>query len=263
MDVVLLSFGGFLLVLCRITAFFVVVPVFSSRNVPNRFKIGLAFFVALITFAAMEFQPVPMDGLYVLSILKEILVGLVLGFTAYLFFTVVQIAGSFVDMQMGLAMANVIDPVTGVASPVVGNLKYVVAMLLFLSYNGHHYLLQAIMESYQLVPLDYEALSVAYDGPLAEFLARTFVTTFAIALKMALPLMVALFLTDVGLGLLTRAAPQFNVFVVGIPVKILVGFALLAILMPGLVSVFDLLFNSLFQSLRELLGILGGTPGSV
>ena len=82
------------------------------------------------------------------------LVGVLLGFLAYIFFTVVQTAGSFMDMQIGFSMASVIDPLTGVSTPMLGNLKYMIAVLLFLSFDGHHYLIRAIIDSYRWIPLD-------------------------------------------------------------------------------------------------------------
>lgn len=259
METVLLTFSGFLLVFCRIASFFVVAPIFSSRNVPGFLKLGLAFFVAMLTFSALGAQPVPMDALYLMAVLKEILVGLMLGFIGYVFFTAVQVSGSFVDMQMGLSMANIIDPMTGASTPIIGNLKYMVATLLFLTFNGHHLLLQAIMDSYSWIPLRNEAFTRMYDGNLSEFMIRTFTDAFGIAFKMAAPLVAALFLTDIGLGILARTAPQFNIFVIGVPLKILVGMILLAFLFPGMIYLFQLLFEAMFAAMEKAVAILAGS----
>jgi flagellar biosynthesis protein FliR len=256
METVLQAFSGFLLTFCRIASFFVVAPIFSSRNVPAPFKVGLSFFVALLTFSALGAQPVPMDSLYIMAVLKEILVGLMLGFIGYIFFTVVQVSGSFVDMQMGLSMANIIDPMTGASTPIIGNLKYMVAVLLFLSFNGHHLLLQAIMDSYDWIPMQNDAFVKMYDGELSEFMIRTFTDSFGIAFKMAAPLVAALFLTDIGLGILARTAPQFNIFVIGVPLKILVGFILLAFLFPGMIFLFQTLFEAMFAAMEKAVAVL-------
>lgn len=259
METILQAFSGFMLAFCRIASFFVVAPIFSSRNVPNSFKIGLSFFVALLTFSALGAQPVPVDSLYIIAVLKEILVGLMLGFIGYMFFTAVQISGSFIDMQMGLSMANIIDPMTGASTPVIGNLKYMVATLLFLSFNGHHLLLQAIMDSYSWIPLQNEAFVKMYDGQLSEFMVRTFMDAFGIAFKMAAPMVAALFLTDVGLGILARTAPQFNIFVIGVPLKILVGLILLAFLFPGMIFLFQTLFEAMFAAMERAVAILSSS----
>lgn len=259
MDSILPYFGGFMLVFCRITSFFVVAPIFSAHNVPSQFKIGLSFFVAFLVFSVLGSSQVAMDGMYIIAILKEVLVGLVLGFTAYLFFTVVQIAGSFIDMQMGLSMANIIDPMTGVSSPIIGNLKFTVASLIFLAINGHHYLLSAIISSYRWIPLQSRDVAGLYNGQMSDFLFRAFTDTFAIAFQIGAPLIVALFLTDIGLGILAKTAPQFNIFVVGVPIKLLLGLVLLIVVMPDLSGLLNRLFETMFESIQKLMDLLAKT----
>lgn len=257
MEGLLVNLPAFLLVLCRITSFFVVAPVFTFRGVPNQFKVGIAFFVALIAYTiSSPAANVSFDGYFVLAIIREVLVGLLLGFVAYLFFTVVQIAGSFVDLQMGFGIVNVMDPVTGVQSPILGSFKYIIAILLFLSVNGHHFLISAIMDSYSWIPLEHELFVHIYNGEVSAFLIESFVTVFILAFKMAAPLIVSLFLADVALGMLARTAPQFNLFVVGIPIKILLGFVVFLFMMSGFLALFIQLFQQMLSSLGELITIL-------
>ncbi|MBO2945741.1 flagellar type III secretion system protein FliR [Paenibacillus sp. F411] len=251
----------FMLMFCRITAFFVVAPVYSSRTVPTTHKLGLSFIVTLLVYLSFGLSQTVTDNMsYILLILQEVLIGLLLGFTAYLMFAVVQTAGALIDIQIGFAMANVIDPVSGVSSPLIGNFKYMLAILVFLSMNGHHYLLDAIMYSYEWVPVTGNVFFKFEDGSTSEFLIKTFSYSFALALQMSAPIVVSLFLTDLGLGFLARTAPQFNVFVIGIIVKILVGLGMLFLLMPGMVTLFDHLFDKLFRALQGLLGVLGQRP---
>jgi len=250
----------FLLVFCRITSFFVVVPILSAKNVPTTLKIGLSVFLSLIAFTGMGAdQAVTFDAQYILLIVREILIGVLLGFVSYLFFTVVQIAGSFMDLQMGFSIANVIDPLTGVSSPMLGNLKYMIAMLLFLTFDGHHFLIRAILDSYQWVPLNNELFARIYGGQISDFLFKSFSTMFYLAFQLAAPVVAAMFLTDLGLGLLTRVAPQFNIFVVGVPLKLILGFMLLVLLFPELLSLFSGLFQSMFKTMEQLLQIISGT----
>jgi flagellar biosynthetic protein FliR len=176
-----------------------------------------------------------------------------LGFVAYLFFTVVQMAGSFIDLQIGLGIANVIDPITGVQSPIFGSFKYIVAMLLFLSWDGHHYLLLGIMDSYQSIPLDNSFFQAIAGGTVSELLVRFFASAFTLSFQMAVPIVAAMFLTDVALGILTKTAPQFNVFVVGIPLKLLAGFALMLLLVFSFSFIFQNLFTVMFDSLFEMM----------
>ncbi|NUU61407.1 flagellar biosynthetic protein FliR [Paenibacillus agri] len=261
MEIMLQSFPVFLLFFCRISAFFVVVPVFSSNGVPMTFKIGLSFFVALVVFSASGTGlVVPQDISYVLLIAKEILVGLLLGFIGYLIFMAIQTAGSFIDIQIGFGIANVIDPMTGASAPIFGNFKYMIALLMFLSMNGHHYLLDAIVYSYNWVPINNELFLKMIDGSLSEFLVRTFAQSFILAFQMSAPLVAALFLTDIGLAFLARTAPQYNVFVIGVPLKIIIGLALLLLLMPGLAVLFRSMFDILFESMHNLLKLMGNSP---
>ncbi|NMO96172.1 flagellar biosynthetic protein FliR [Paenibacillus lemnae] len=251
----------FMLMFCRITSFFVVAPIYSSRTVPLTYKVGLSFIITLLVYLTFGLTTAINDNMfYILLVVQEVLIGLLLGFTAYLMLAAVQTAGALIDIQIGFAMANVIDPFSGVSSPLIGNFKYMAALLVFLSMNGHHYLLDAIMYSYEWVPVTGNVFTRFEDGSTSDFLITTFAYSFVLALQMAAPIVVALFLTDIGLGFLARTAPQFNVFVIGIIMKILVGLAMLILLMPGLVTLFDHLFDKLFRALQELLGVLGQRP---
>lgn len=263
MQPILLLLPNFLLIFCRITSFFVVAPIFSTRTVPAPFRIGLSFFITLLVFGSVNAgTPVPLDGNYPILILREVLFGLALGFIAYIFFNVVQVAGAFIDLQMGLGIANVYDPMTGAQSPIMGSLKYIVAILLFLSFNGHHYMLSAIMDSYVWVPIDNFFFREIASGQVSDFMVRSFSTMFALAFQLAAPIVIAMFLTDVGLGALARTAPQFNVFVVGVPVKILVGLVILLLVLPGFLQFFGKIFETLLEALTQLIRMVGASDAA-
>ncbi|MFS1513185.1 flagellar biosynthetic protein FliR [Chengkuizengella sp. SCS-71B] len=256
-DLFLLYLPNVLLIFCRITSFFVVSPIFSYRGLPTRYKIGLSLFITFLTFMSTGLEePISIDSEYITFILREVLVGLLLGFTAYLFFTVVQIAGAFVDLQMGFGMANVMDPITGVQTPILGNFKYMLAITLFLIMNGHHLLLRAIMDSYEWVPLSNGLFSNIYDGDISSFIISTFTNVFLLAFQMSAPLIAVLFLVDVALGMLARTAPQFNLFVIGIPIKIMVGLFVLFTLVAGFLYLYEDLFEKMFKRLEELFMII-------
>lgn len=261
MNAIVEGFPIFLLIFCRITAFFVVAPVFSSRGVPNTFKLGLGFIISLIVFLSygMEQTVVP-DALYVLTVIREIIIGLLMGFVVYLFFMSVQTAGALMDMQIGFAMANVVDPHSGVSAPLLGNFKYMLMLVVFLMMNGHHYMLTGLMDSYQWMPLDNELFSRLMSGSITDYLVRVFGNTFLLSLQVAAPLVVSMFLTDLGLGFLTKTAPQFNVFVIGIPLKLILGMFLIVLLMPSLAVLFEKLFSIMFESLEQLSAIVQDPP---
>ncbi|MBB6636716.1 flagellar biosynthetic protein FliR [Cohnella thailandensis] len=253
MELITQYFPAFLLVFCRISSFMVVAPIFSTKSVPRVVKIGLSFFISYIVFMQVGFNDkVVADGYFIMSIIKEVMAGLIIGYVCYMFFTIVQTSGAIMDMQMGLSMANIIDPLTGLSVPIMGNLKNMLLMLVFLAINGHHYLIRALMDSYNWLPLDNNLFGIINGGTLTEFLARTFADTFLLALQISAPLVVAMFLLDLALALLTRAAPQFQVFVIGVPIKILIGLAILILILPGFGTLFQMIFDRMFNALEQL-----------
>ncbi len=259
MNVFLQAFPIFLLIFCRITSFFVVAPIFSAKGVPNMFKVGLGFFLSIIVYLAYGIgESVPMDSTYLLFVVREILAGVLLGFVVYLFFVVVQISGALIDLQMGFGMANIVDPMTGASAPLTGNFKYWVLLVIFLSMNGHHYLLNALMHSYEWIPLSNDLFARIHDGSISEFVTKTVVMVFMLGFQLAAPIVVSMFLTDVGLGFLAKTAPQFNVFVIGMPLKILVGMLIMILTMPSMATLFSYLFSEMFDSLEQLFAIVKG-----
>lgn len=261
METILAFLPNVLLIFCRMTGFFVTAPVFSMRNsVPPQFRIGIAAAVTLLVFfASGADRPIPLDGNYVIFVVRESLIGVLLGFIVYLFMTVVQIAGSFIDMQMGFGIANVIDPMSGAQSPVFGSFKFLIAMLLFLTLDGHHYLLMGVMDSYAEIPLDNSFFAAVAAGTPTELLTRSLSTAFTIAFQMAAPVVACMFLIDIALGILAKTAPQFNIFVVGIPLKIFVGLLLVLLLTAGFAALFQSLFHTMFEHLFAMLRALRAT----
>ncbi|MCF6093822.1 flagellar type III secretion system protein FliR [Microaerobacter geothermalis] len=257
MESILAFFPVFLLVLVRLTSFFVSAPIFSSRGVPNTFKVGLSFFLSLIVFTSMKNQGlVTIDIYYVLLILKEIIVGLSIGFVASLFLYALQVAGSFIDMQMGLAIANVVDPQTGAQSPLIGNFKYILAILFLLSLDGHLMIIKGALASFQFIPVDQGWVPIG-NGKITLFVLMMFAKMFLIAFQLAFPLVASLFLVDAALGIIAKTVPQLNVFVVGLPIKIYFSFIILILLMPVFFYLLKGLFSQMFLAMNELMKLLG------
>lgn len=251
----------FYLVLIRMSSFFLTAPVFTNQGVPAVYKIGVGFFLSLLTFSVVGAETgtvsPPLDGLYIMLVLKEAIVGLVLGFIAKLLLYAVQVAGGFIDIQVGFAIANVIDPQTGAQSPLTGNFKYILAILFLLSLNGHHMLIKGILTSYEAIPVGvmWEHLNT---GSVAQLFVDTFVYMFTSAFMMAIPIVGSLFLVDVALGIIARTVPQMNVFIIGLPLKIAVSFAVMLIVLPGYFYLLKLLFAQMYKSMAELMKLLGG-----
>jgi len=252
------SFPAFLLVLVRVTSFFLMMPLFSYRSIPASHKIGLGFFIAWIILFTLDVPALEINSTYFLLIIKEALVGLLIGFVAYMILSAIQIAGGFIDFQMGFAIANVIDPQTGAQSPLMGQYLYTIGLLLLLTVNGHHLLLDGIFNSYRFIPLDQPWIPFGNEN-MVEFVIRSFNSMFVIAFQMAIPVVASLFLVDVALGIVARTVPQLNVFVVGLPLKIGVSFIVLIAVMAVILLVVSQLFEVMLRTMRGLMELIGGS----
>ncbi|MBM7644370.1 flagellar biosynthetic protein FliR [Scopulibacillus daqui] len=249
----------YLLVLVRLASFFVTMPIFSYRTIPARVKVGLAALLSLIATTTMLHHPpeVAIDTFYLLLIIKESIVGLAIGFVAGLLIYAVQMAGYYIDVQMGLSMANAINPENGVTTPLTGQFLNVLALLLMLALDGHLMLINGILDSFRMIKIN--ELSVPLlQGSTAHFIVNVFLKMAGISFQMAMPILACLFLVDVALGIVARTVPQVNVFVVGFPLKIIVSFALLLMIMP----MFFTLFHTIFELMEEAVSIYMQLLGS-
>ncbi|MBW3113856.1 MULTISPECIES: flagellar biosynthetic protein FliR [Bacillaceae] len=248
----------YLLVFVRVSAFFVTMPLFSYRNIPAQHRIAFSVVLSWVMYYTIDSKAFEINGQYFLLIMKEAMVGLLIGFVAYMIVSAIQIAGGFIDFQMGFAIANVIDPQTGAQSPLTGQYLYTFALLLLLALNGHHLLLDGIFYSYQLIPIDRPWIPFGNEN-LADYVISAFNSMFVIAFQMSVPVVATLFLVDVALGIVARTVPQLNVFVVGFPIKIAVAFIVLFIVMGVTFAVVQQLFEMMFVTMRDLMKIIGGT----
>src|SRR5690625_203399 len=245
------SIPVFLLIFVRISSFFVIIPLFSYRTVPTSFKLGLVFFLTLIFFNTVDLANINIDNIYIVLLLKELIVGLLIGLVAYIIVSAVQIAGGFVDFQMGFAIANVIDPQTGAQSPLTGQYFYIIALLFLLSVDGHHLIIEGIFHSYELIPID--SFIPFQHEEIAHFMIMVFNKMFLIAFQMAIPIVGCLFLVDVALGIIARTVPQLNVFVVGLPIKIFISFVVILFFLGLYMTLVKTLFTTLFETMRSMM----------
>lgn len=250
------SLPTYILIFARILAFMVVLPLFSYRTIPNPFKIGFAFFLALIFHQMMDPSVLELDDMYIPLLIKEIFIGLCIGLIAYILLSAVQIAGGFIDFQMGFAIANVVDPQTGAQSPIIGQYFYMIALLFLLAVDGHHLLIDGIYYSYEVVPID---AMISWNGEsFKQFITTTFNQMFIIAFQISIPIVGCLFLVDVALGIIARTVPQLNVFVVGLPMKIFVSFVTILFFLSIYIVLTRSLFEQMFYAMRGLIHLFGG-----
>ena len=256
LDQVLAQFGGlqtagFILVLARISPLFVVAPLFSSRQIPARVRTIVACALAVgITPIAMHGQHIPNDVLALFGmVLKELLVGLAFALSLALLFAAVSSAGSLLDMLVGFSFGAIVDPLTGNQSAVLTQLYGLVALAVFVAIDGISWVVAGLARTFDLVPL-----TAAPDvSSLGAGVIATFTTIFSAALQVAAPVLLAVVITDVAFGVVTRVVPQLNVFAVGFPVKVVVGMLVVAASLPfvsGWIS--DQLQLSVAQALETI-----------
>jgi len=234
MDILDLNYAeveAFFFVFFRVGAMFLFMPILGSRQIPTQMKIGLAFLMSITIFPAVQptVAAAPIRGIFDLAtyLFAEVTIGFGIGFTARLIFTAVQIAGTVIDFQMGFGVVNVIDPQTESSVSVTAQFQNILAILLFLTLDAHHIMIQAVTQSFFLI--DVSAINLSSHAP--EVILNFFVSSFAVAIRIAAPAMAILFFIAVGLGLVARTVPQMNVFIVGFPLQIGVGLVMVAISM--------------------------------
>lgn len=251
-------YATFLLIILRTVAFIALSPVLSIRIWPASAKLGLGVFVALLVTPGIHASipnPFTDPGNYIVAAVGETMIGMFLGFVATMMVAALDIAGQLFDMQIGFSSAQLFDPSVGQVSTLSGTFLSILFTLYFLGLNGLDGLLLGVMNSYQYIPLGHFWLPHDAWTVLTHLLGLVMV----LGIQICAPLLAALLLTDVTFALLSRAVPQMNVFVVGLPAKLYVGLALFAIIIPGIVYVFGILFHNLFGEVDTLLHWLGGT----
>lgn len=219
------------LLFMRVLAIFFSAPIFGQRDVPALVKIGLAGLLAYLLLLVSPGSLAPLSGslgYFLLLTAREVILGLLVGFVATLALVGVTMAGSLVGSTVGLNLANLLSPLTSEPVAVTDQFYTVLAGLMFLSLRGHHWLIMGIAESIRLAPLGTLQLDIQALADLIPLSAALFRS----ALRVALPIVAALTLTNIALALIARAVPQMNVFMVGLPLKVIVALAVLAITLP-------------------------------
>jgi len=222
---------GFILVLTRIGAFFATSPVFSWSAIPNKIKLAMAIlatiFFSSITSCAVTSENMTVPGIG-LMMANEAIYGLALGFVATLIFATVKMGACIIERQMGLAMSQVLDPLSGERGKPLGMLMEMIFILLFLSANGHHIFLMAICRSYESFPIG----TVPAIEKLTESLIVAGSTMFLLALKMSAPILGAFLLMLVILAIFARIAPETNILFLSLPIRVGLGLLMVGVFLP-------------------------------
>lgn len=239
----------FLLLLTRISGIFIIAPFFGSQNIPVYFRAGIAFAITLVVFPVVDQKqaldvPVTIIG-YTMAVLSELFIGWLIGFVAYVALSSVNMAGKIMDMQVGFSVVSVMDPTSGQQNPLIGSFLYYLTLIILVVTNGHHMLLGALVRSVDAIPL----LGMNFNTSLADLMVDFTSGIFVTGVKIALPITFAILLNNVALGILARTMPQMNIFVVGIPLQIVIGTFVLAIVIPFYILFLDVLFNEMYGNI--------------
>jgi flagellar biosynthetic protein FliR len=225
-------------------------PVFGRREFPVQAKVGLAGLLSLIIYPFVPDVELNLDlwNLAVI-IIRETFVGLSIGYITLLMFSSLYVTGEIIDMQMGFGIVNVIDPQSNAQVPIIGNFYYILTILVFLTVNGHHVLISALVKSFEIVPIS----GATFGLDFLSIIISSFREMFLIGFKVSLPVVSIIFITDLALGIIARTVPQMNVFIVGLPIKILVGIVGMVIVLPAYLVVLDVVFSGTYDNILTLL----------
>jgi flagellar biosynthetic protein FliR len=241
----------------RLSALLLALPFFSTRLLPVALKVICLITLSVSFYPLVQQQPVPTPlgpvhlGLLVVG---EFFVGLLIGFVAQLLFVGIQLGGELMNQQMGLGLATILDPQNAQQSSVISNFQYILAVLLFFATHAHHWFIWAMAESLHAIPL----LGSTLPTTVLAFLVVTLAKAFVVAVQMAAPILAALLLANVGMGIVARLVPQMNVFILSFPVTIGVGLLMLIGALPYYLGILQRLFGQLQNSMRTIIQLLGG-----
>ena len=218
----------------RITALMLVAPIFGARNVNVRARLAMGFLLALVVAPQLDPPPqvdaLSLSGLVVA--IHQVLIGVAMGFVMQMVFSALTQAGESIALSMGLGFASAMDPVGGVQVPMISQYYMILATLIFLALNGHLVLIELLLRSFETLPIAAEGVTTDHLWAVVGFGS----TMFAWAVLIALPAVAALLLVNLAMGVVTRAAPQLNIFAVGFPITLLAGFVIILLTMPSLTA---------------------------
>ena len=243
-------------ILIRVAGIVVAIPAFSSRSVPLHVRIGLliGFTVILFPIVSDQMRPLSLSWPQVVPLLfTEFMVGMVLGFAISFVMNAFIIAGELIGIQMGINLISALDPVAGGQVPILGQFMGLLGMLIFLAIDGHHMMFEALVASFQLVP----PMHVHFSGFLVESVLKLGLGMFVLALKVGAPVMTAVFIVTLGMGILGRTLPQLNVMLNNVPMTIGVGLLVLGLSLPLFGSLAESNLRGIGPTLQGLLSIMG------
>ena len=253
-NLILYNFVGFLIVLARIMGIFTFNPILGRQNVPMRARVLMSVALAVCMLAMMggstNYIPRSIPG-FIGVIAGEILLGLVFGFFVNLIMTSLLYAGEITDNKMGLMMANIMDPGSGIQAAVFANFYLYMFMIYFFITNGHLQYIRLFALSYEIIPIGFQPTLETYK--IIYHIIEFFSVTLQLAIKLAMPILAALMIVQISVGIIMKAVPAIQVFILSIPLKILMGLFIIFATAGVITTFIDKLFDDMWRSLETIL----------
>lgn len=255
---ILLHVQSIILIFCRVFFALQVLPIMEETKLPAAARIGVSMILSLITYYTI---PMPVDQhevallTFFILIMKECIVGLILGFGVSLFFQIYHFVGHMLSMQGGLGMSNLFDPASGMQVPLLGKFYYLGFCVIFMLSGGYHWFITALIETFKAIPIT----QAVFREDLVFMVIQAVGVFWELSFKLASPIIAVIFIVDCGLGILARTVPQMNMFVIGLPLKLFILFALLIVTIGLLPSYNDSIMNQITDFFYSL--VQGMMPG--
>lgn len=249
----LYTFEYFLMILVRVATFVYIAPFFGMNNTPNRVKIGFSALLAIVLFQTIQPKGVlEYSGVigFAIIVLKEGITGLLIGYAANICNSIIVFSGKVIDMEIGLAMANMYDPMTRAQSGLTGTMYNYFIMMLLIITNMHHYILRALVDTYQIIPVngavfDWEHLM----GSMVMYMTDM----MAIGFRIALPIFACSMILSCILGIMAKVASQMNMFAVGMQIKILLGLGIMFLTVVLIPNISDFIFTEMKRMIVSMI----------
>jgi flagellar biosynthetic protein FliR len=240
----------FLLILMRMASFVYAAPFFNTTGVPQRTKIGFSFVLSILVYSMNMDMVVSYNGVieYAVLVIKEVAVGILLGAVTSFCVQIIMLSGKIIDMDIGISMAQIYDPTTRMQVGIMGNLYYYLLLLMLIISGLYRYLVSAIVETYNAVPIGQVKFSTTIYTDILKFLAEYFVIGF----RIALPVFAVMLLLNCVLAILAKVAPQMNMFVIGIQLKLCIGIVVIYFTIVMLPAVSNFIYEEIVQMFASL-----------
>lgn len=251
LDIGLNRLDVLMLLFIRVSGLLFVSTVFGRQNVPGTLKIGLSFFLSYLLMIAYPPEAVEYNNMwgYASMAVRELVFGIILGYATTVFFSATFVAGQIIDMQSGFSMVNVLDPNSNTQVPITGNMLNIIMTMCFIAMNGHRRLVWIMAGTLERVPVG----MVHIDAQMATTVIQMFIYAFVLGISIAMPSIAAGVCTEVALGVMIRTVPQMNMYVVGIPIKIIIGFVIIGLMIPVFIGLTGGIFDQLYTYIDALI----------